>query len=450
MSSHENTNHNIKNNSIIYNANPIQTELKLGEYFLTPLESFLINKSMPHGFKLELMENYIKFSDLDSKERKKNKKNKNQIKSQNNSYNHINHNNTFNHKNEKKEYPQIKRRTQDLNLDNNYNGINREKYKIAKKCQRGMQRIKDSQFGKNFYEFNDLEIPSLSKVEKKLNNYEYESFYDFEMDIRKIWSYFFYLGEKGDQDIYEKTSKMSEIWENICSELENSNDDIYETVSNSVIRRAEKNRKEILERKQNSQDKINKENSNSIKEDDVNININIENGRTLTREEKNRLGILIKHNLNIEQLKGIAKIIMGNDNIKTLEFDIDQLSYDKLNQLEKFVNECVEKNNLNNNKNGTNLKNKNNNVNNKQINKGKENEINNRNKINNEENGMKKLENKKEQSSENIENKVEIKKDKEENKNKENKNNNNNVVNNKNMDSLSDSDSLSSDSSLSD
>ena len=60
MSSHENTNHNIKNNSIIYNANPIQTELKLGEYFLTPLESFLINKSMPHGFKLELMENYIK------------------------------------------------------------------------------------------------------------------------------------------------------------------------------------------------------------------------------------------------------------------------------------------------------------------------------------------------------------------------------------------------------
>jgi len=28
---------------------------------------------------------------------------------------------------------------------------------------------------------------------------------------------------------------------------------------------------------------------------------------------------------------------MGNDNIKTLEFDIDQLSYDKLNQLEKFV-----------------------------------------------------------------------------------------------------------------
>jgi len=451
MSGHENSKPNLKNNSIIYNkTNPIQTELKLGEYFLTPLESFLINKSMPHGFKLELMENLIKFSDLDSKERKNNKKNKNQIKSQNNVNNHLNNNNTSNHKNEKKEYPQMKRRTnQDLNLDNNYNGINREKYKIAKKCQIGMERIKDSPFAKNFYEFNDIEIPSLSKVEKKLNNYEYESFYDFEMDIRKIWSYFFYLGEKGDQEIYEKTSKMSEKWENICSELENSNDDIFETLSNSVTRRAEKNRKKILDIKQNYQDKICKENSNSIKEDDINININIENGqksyRIMSTEEKSRLGILINNNLNIEQLKGVAKITMGKDNVGVLEFDIDQLPYDKLNQLEKYVNECVEKNNSN--KNGINVKN--NNINNKQINKGKENEINKKNKINNEENGMKKLDNKKEQNNENIENKIEIKKDKEDNKNKENKNNNN-LVNNKDMDSLSDSDSLSSDSSLSD
>ena len=30
------------------------------------------------------------------------------------------------------------------------------------------------------------------------------------MDIRKIWSYFFYIGEKGDKQIYEYTSKMSE------------------------------------------------------------------------------------------------------------------------------------------------------------------------------------------------------------------------------------------------
>ena len=216
---------------------------------------------MPHGYKLELFENLTKFSDIDSKERKNNnKKNKNLIKSSSNSYNHNhnNHNNKLNHKKEKKEYHQPKKRiNQELDLDNNYGdiNINREKYKIAKRCKIGMERIKDSTFANNFYEFNDAEIPSLSKVEKKLNNYEYESLYDFEMDIRKIWSYFFYLGEKGDKDIYEKTSKMSEKWENICQELENYNDDMHERLSNSVIRRAEKNKKESLEIKQKEKEK---------------------------------------------------------------------------------------------------------------------------------------------------------------------------------------------------
>ena len=61
-----------------------------------------------------------------------------------------------------------------------------------------MERIKSYPLANSFYEFNNPEMPSLSKVEKKVNNYEYESFYDFEMDIRKIWNYFFYVGEKGN------------------------------------------------------------------------------------------------------------------------------------------------------------------------------------------------------------------------------------------------------------
>ena len=184
MSNNENSNHKQKNKSIINNKSQVPTELKLGEYFLTPLESFIINKSMPHGYKLELFENLTKFSDIDSKERKNNNnKNKNLIKSSSNAFNHNhnNHNNKLNHKKEKKEYHQPKKRiNQELDLDNNYGdiNINREKYKIAKKCKIGMERIKDSTFANNFYEFNDAEIPSLSKVEKKLNNYEYESLYD--------------------------------------------------------------------------------------------------------------------------------------------------------------------------------------------------------------------------------------------------------------------------------
>ena len=464
MSNRANSSYLLKNNLNINNNPQIKPELKLGEFYLTPLESFIINKSMPHGFKLELEENLLKLMESESKDRKKNKKGKNLLKSQSAIYNH---DIKQNHKMEKKEQPHAKKRiNQDFNLDNIPNDISREKYKIAKKCKIGMERIKDSPLAKHFYEFNDTDTPSLSKVEKKLNNYEYNSFYDFEMDIRKIWSYFFYLGEKGDQQIYENTSKMSEKWENICSELENLNVDMHEPVSNSTTRRAEKNKKELSDHKENNKDKINKSFTNkkdNIKNGNKDINININNKQeivgTMSGEDKNRLGKLIRNSLNREQLKGIAKILMGKDDVKILEFDMDQLSYEQLKKLENYVYDCVSQNNmkkLNNNNNGSNIKNNknndiNNNMNNNQNNKGKENEINNKD-INNKENEKKKIEEKNEiNNNDKIENKIEAKKENEENKNKENENNNkpiNEQMNNKERDSLSDS--LSSDSSLSD
>ena len=459
MSNKVNSSHSFQNNSNNENKSQNKPALKLGEFYLTPLESFIINKSMPHGFKLELEENLLKLMESDSKDRKKNKKGKNLIKAQSAIYNN-NKENKINHKNEKRDHPQPKKRiNQEFNLDNIPNDINREKYKIAKKCKIGMERIKDSPLAKNFYQFNDADTPSLSKVEKKINNYEYNSFYDFEMDIRKIWSHFFYLGEKGDKQIYENTSKMSEKWENICSELENLNVDMNESISNSVARRAEKNRKELLEHKENGKDKINKSFTNkkdNAKNGNKDINININNKqdviRTMSGEDKNRLGKLIRTSLDKDQLKGIAKILMGSDDVKVLEFDMDQLPFEQLKKLEKYVFDCVSQNNMkklnnsnNNGTNGTNSKNKNNekNINNK----GKENEINNEN-MNGKENEEKKIEEKKEikkneiNKDEKLENKTETKKENEKiNKAKEQQIN-------KERDSLSDS--LSSDSSLSD
>ena len=463
MSNHENSNHILKNKSNGNTKSQNHPELKLGEYFLTPLESFIINKKMPSGFKLELVENLNKLTESYNKDKKKNKKSKNLIKSTSYSYNTNNSINKLNYKNEKKEYTQIKKRTtQENSGDIITNDTNREKYKIAKKCKIAIERIKDTPLSKNFYEFNDTETPSLSKVEKKLNNYEYTSFYDFEMDIRKIWSHFFYLGEKGDKEIYENTSKMSEKWENICSELDNANDDMFESVSKSVIRRAEKNKKEIMDNKENGKDKVNKnitKNKEIIKNgnDEININNKEELTGTMNAEDKNKLGNLIRNNLNMEQLKGLAKILMGKDNIKVLEFDIDQLPYDKLKKLEKYVNDCVKQNNnVKNNTNTSNTKNKNNhsNINNKPNKKGKENEINNKN-VNNNINTEKKELNGKNETDNNeiMEKKVEIKNDNTEKKNEEidNKkiiNGQDNNNNNKRKDSISDS--LSSDSSLSD
>ena len=473
MSNRANSSYLLKNNLNINNNPQIKPELKLGEFYLTPLESFIINKSMPHGFKLELEENLLKLMESESKDRKKNKKGKNLLKSQSAIYNH---DIKQNHKMEKKEQPHAKKRiNQDFNLDNIPNDISREKYKIAKKCKIGMERIKDSPLAKHFYEFNDADTPSLSKVEKKLNNYEYNSFYDFEMDIRKIWSYFFYLGEKGDKQIYENTSKMSEKWENICSELENLNVDMHEPISNSVTRREEKNRKELSEHKENNKDKINKSFTNKkdiIKNGNKDINININNKQEITRsmssEDKNKLGKLIRTNLNKEQLRGIAKILMGKDDVKVLEFDMDQLPYEQLKKLEKYVYDCAGQNmkKLNsNNNNGTNIKNNNNknndinnNINNKQNKNEKENEINNK-EIKNKEKEEKKIEEKNEinknviNNNEKIENKIVTKKENEENKNKENDNinkYNNEPINNRDKDKDSLSDSLSSDSSLSD
>ena len=63
MSKFENSNQISKNNSNINHKSQIQPKLKFGEYILTPLESFIINKQMPHGFKLELEENLIKVTD---------------------------------------------------------------------------------------------------------------------------------------------------------------------------------------------------------------------------------------------------------------------------------------------------------------------------------------------------------------------------------------------------
>ena len=436
MSKFENSNQISKNNSNINHKSQIQPKLKFGEYILTPLESFIINKQMPHGFKLELEENLIKVTDsINNNEIKKNKKNKISRKSP------VYQNNQINHKNIKKNGNQsIKKRINkdlSINIENSATNINREKYKITKKCKIGMERIKSYPLANNFYIFNNPEMPSLSKVEKKVNNYEYESFYDFEMDIRKIWNYFFYVGEKGNKDIYEKTSKICEKWENICSELENYNVDMHESISNTVLRRAEKNRKEIQEY-----------NENNIKKEKNDINIVIEkekdkeiNGvnnikEPMTREEKNVLGFLIRNNLNMNQLKGIAKLVMGKDDVKVLEFDIDKLTNEELRKLETYVNQCVEENKSNNSSNKKNNNNKN--IDNNIINnKGKENEINNKS-VNNEEN--KEKINEKNNEIKNKINNIEEKGIKSENNQNKNKSNF----------PLSDSDSLSSDSSLSD
>lgn len=205
--------------------NPANTgtekEKKISYFMLTPLESLLLNKMMPHGFKFETEENILKSLEPP----------KNQIKR----YKQINKNidisyksnsqpRNTNYESRNRGIVQKRRAYQGFN---NLDNISINSSTVISKCKLGLERIKNSTWINKFYYPSNPEAPCISKIEQKVNKNEYQSFYDFEMDLRKVWNYFFNLGQKSDNDLYEKTSKMSEKWEQICSELENINDNIY-------------------------------------------------------------------------------------------------------------------------------------------------------------------------------------------------------------------------------
>ena len=110
------------------------------------------------------------------------------------------------------------------NIENIPNNITPEKYKIIKQCKGGFEKIKESKYFPKYYISSDPNIPCLSVIEKKLSNYEYSSLYEFEMDVRNIWNYYFNLNPNDDI-----AKKMSEDWEKICTDLENPNSNMSVT-----------------------------------------------------------------------------------------------------------------------------------------------------------------------------------------------------------------------------
>ena len=222
------------------------------------------------------------------------------------------------------------------NIDNIPSHITLEVYKIYKKCRKGLDKIKESKYANNYYQSNNPDVPCLANIEKKVNNYEYKSIYDFEMDVRRIWNYYFKLEQNN-----EITSKMSDDWEKICADLDNPNTEMSMA---SVRKRTEQIQKELEEMKDNN---LTKE---SVPAPVKKVNQNYEQNKPMTVEEKNQLGNNIR-SLNKEQLKGIIKILSENNPIpqsKYFEFDIDKLSTKKLRELEKYVKDCLASNNKNN------------------------------------------------------------------------------------------------------
>ena len=401
-----------RNNQI--NNEEKDEDLKIGQYMLTPLQSIIINKKMPFGFKLETEENILKSLETTKSQAKKSK-------------NSTRHKEKGGRDHRNGGIMQNKKRNQNMNnIDNIPSHITLEVYKIYKKCRKGLDKIKESKYANNYYQSNNPDVPCLANIEKKVNNYEYKNIYDFEMDVRRIWNYYFKLEQNN-----EITSKMSDDWEKICADLDNPNTEMSMA---SVRKRTEQIQKELEEMKDNN---ITKE---SLPAPVKKVNQNYEQNKPMTVEEKNQLGNNIR-SLNKDQLKGIIKILSENNPIpqsKYFEFDIDKLTTKKLRELEKYVKDCLASNNKNNknissnthSQNSNNKQNQKENQNNKSNNKGANNQSQNQPILkSNSKDVNKNQENKDEQSAKKI---------KQSNKKPEKKN-----------ESSSESDSISSGSSIS-
>ena len=297
-----------------------------GQYILTPIEVILLNKKMPHGFKFESEENILKSQELLKKNNQKKKISENlkQIKKTNFFYNANKSHSS--HKSLSLYDSQINsHKKHNLNTKTN---SHIESYIISRKCRKGLDKIKNNQNANFLNSLNDPNSPTLHEIENKIDKNYYTSIYDFSIDLKKLWSYFF-CNYYTDEDIYNKTYLMSELSEKICSDLESFNGDLTENYS-KIKRRT----------------------------DNIQIQIEEYKNQKISIEEKEKLRNSIKK-LNKNQLIGIINILESNSsNIKMknkcYEFDIDQLSNKQFKELEVYVNKALSEN-KNNDENNNNV-----------------------------------------------------------------------------------------------
>jgi hypothetical protein len=205
---------------------------------------------------------------------------------------------------------------------------------VFKKCERGLQRIKKHQFSEFFMNSNNPEIPSLNQIEKNLKNYQYNNIFQFGLDLRKLWNFYF-SNYANNPDVFQKTCKLSEFSEEVLKELESQTED--KTDIQALHQRVDKIYKEIKEFQGKS---TTPSGHPPPKKADKNVSIM---DKAMTMQEKNILGNNIR-NLSPDQLKGIVNILSDSlfidQQSKFFEFDIETLSTRKLRELERYVKSC--------------------------------------------------------------------------------------------------------------
>ncbi|OMJ92340.1 hypothetical protein SteCoe_4890 [Stentor coeruleus] len=164
----------------------------------------------------------------------------------------------------------------------------------------------------------------LNKVETKLKTGQYESGYNFAMDVRLIWKNSFTYNEKGS-DIYNHTSELSGIFENFMrgnefltlSDKKNTIQDLY--------RKIEKLTKALKD----------------IQNKGTTVKPQPKPDKPMSFIEKRSLCQSIK-NLDPKFLKGVLDIVKECMDIQgeELEFDIDKLPPKVCRELDVYVKNC--------------------------------------------------------------------------------------------------------------
>ncbi len=315
MSQNEiNQNNNNENN--INDNNKEKNSNKNGQFMLTPLECILINKKMPFGYKLDTEDNIVKSLEY-AKMKSKNLNIENTHRSRTKKMHEI-----INY-NDEKYFKEKKHNKEDYKLITG-------KMSEIKKCEKCFEKLKTNEYFSYFYNIQGLGIPSLIEVESNIKNNKYKTCYEFFMDLRKIWNYY-YQNYYSKPDIYKKTCIMSELSEELFKNIDNMTEEKKQEISHM---------KEKLDNIEKGLNEYKAKGGNIMQKKIINME------KPMSISEKNALGNAIR-NLNKEQLKGIIKLLSDSKinqeqsgQVKYFEFDIDKLPPKKLRELEKYVNDC--------------------------------------------------------------------------------------------------------------
>ncbi len=208
-------------------------------------------------------------------------------------------------------------------------------FETFKKCEKGLGKLKKHPLAEYYANSSSPDVPSLSQVEKNLKAYNYQSIFQFALDLRKIWNYYF-SHFSVNPDVYQRTCKMSEYSEEVIKDLETIQEDKNEL--HELSKKLDKLSREMKEiQGKGSSGTVPVKGKAGEKPTSI-------MDKPMTISEKNALGNNIR-SLNPEQLKGIVNILSDSMVIdpksKFFEFDIETLNTRKLRELEKYVKGCL-------------------------------------------------------------------------------------------------------------